>query len=50
MCVHCLHLIHPPTPSPPPLRQNLFCPPVLWFCWRKTQKIKQETLHFASLR
>jgi hypothetical protein len=44
MCTQYLHHIHrpralfyllpPPTGTNPP-RQNLFCPPVLWFCKRK---------------
>jgi hypothetical protein len=34
MCIHCLgHLSHPP-PNPAS-GQNLFCPLVLRFCWRR---------------
>jgi hypothetical protein len=39
MCKHFLYRILHPTPligsSSPPHRQDLFCPPVLWFCRRK---------------
>jgi hypothetical protein len=31
---HFLHLLPPPIGTNPP-RQDLFCPPVLWFCKRK---------------
>jgi hypothetical protein len=39
MCIHCLgHLCHPPFPAS---RQNLFCPLVLWFCWRENIIIRK---------
>jgi hypothetical protein len=33
----------PPTPSP---CQNLFCPPILWFCGRKNIKDKMRNVAF----
>jgi hypothetical protein len=53
MCAQYLHHIHPPTPfshllplpliPPPHTRQDLFCPPVLWFC-------KRKKLHFCLFK
>jgi hypothetical protein len=44
MCIHYLWHLPPPTgatPSPTS-RQNLFHPPILWFCGRKNKKGKKN--------
>jgi hypothetical protein len=48
MCIHCLgHL----TPLHPPLtfRQNLFCPLLLWFCWRENIRDNKKDIVFLLL-
>jgi hypothetical protein len=39
----CVYIIWATSHPPPPLRQNLFYPLVLLFCWKNTFKIKRKT-------
>jgi hypothetical protein len=45
--LHVYTLFEPPSPTPSPASwQNLFCPLVLQFCWRKNLKDNKEKWHF----
>jgi hypothetical protein len=45
MCIHYLGH-HLPSPHPATSRQNLFCPPVLWFCRGKNIKDNKKNTAF----